>query len=165
MGAGLMHVHAPNRGWPPAARVTPSGAQRVDPVRDEHLARYLADVADAAGPDDELEVAGRRPPVVPSAVVWINGRGALVARVDEDGEIVTSTVDGASDEGPLFLSRVVRAIGDRERIMILGPGSARLALEREYVDIHRRPDHLVDVEPTGLVEEPDLVDRLRRLAA
>lgn len=165
MGTGVIRVHAPNRGWPPAARVTPSGAQRLDPVRDEHLARYLADVADPAGPDDELELGVRRPPVVPSAVVWINGRGALVAGVDEDGEIVTSTIERRTQDEAQFLSRVVSAIGDRERVMILGPGAARLALEREYVDIHRRPDHLVDVEPAGLLEEPDVVDRLRQLAA
>ena len=65
----------------------------------------------------------------------------------------------------IYLNAVVRTIGDRERVMILGPGSARLALEREYVDIHRRPDHLVDVEPTGLLGEPEVIDRLRRLAA
>jgi hypothetical protein len=41
----------------------------------------------------------------------------------------------------------------------------RLALEREYVAMYRRPDRLVDVEPAGPVSSEDLVDRLRTLAA
>lgn len=108
---------------------------------------------------------GRARPAIPCAVVWINGRGALIAVLDEDGELATSTIERRSQDEAQFLSRVVSAIGDRERVMILGPGAARLALEREYVDIHRRPDHLVDVEPAGLLEAPDVVDRLRQLAA
>ena len=128
--------------------------------RREHLATYLADIADTAGPDDVLD---RGP--VPSAVVWINRRGALVARMDMNGHIETVTVEPRSGGEFAYLNRVVRAIGDRERVIILGPGPARLALEREYVDIHRRPDHLVDVELAGLLAEPDLIDRLRRLAA
>ena len=195
MGAGLMHVHAPSRGWPRACRVDvpvharqPAGDARTQPApsrrghagdegeHDEHLARYLADVADPAGPDDERAMAdagagpqpGRpdgRSHAIPSAVVWVNGRGAVVARVDEAGEIATCTIERGSQDQALFLNRVVRSIGDPERVMILGPESARLALEREYVDMNRRPDRLVDLAPTGLLEEPELVDRLRRLAA
>jgi hypothetical protein len=40
----------------------------------------------------------------------------------------------------------------------------RLALEREYVAIHHRPDRLVDVEPSGALAPGDLVRRLRELA-
>ena len=64
-----------------------------------------------------------------------------------------------------YLAQVVRVIGDRQRVVILGPSSVRLALEREYVAIFRRPDRLVDVEPAGPVSSEDLVDRLRTLAA
>ena len=64
-----------------------------------------------------------------------------------------------------YLARVVRLIGDRERVVILGPSSIRLALEREYVSIYRRPERLVDVEPAGAISPEDLVDRLRGLAA
>jgi hypothetical protein len=60
---------------------------------------------------------------------------------------------------------VVRAVGDRQRVVILGPSSARLALEREYVAIYHRPDRIVDVEPAGAVRTEDLVERLRALAA
>jgi hypothetical protein len=48
--------------------------------------------------------------------------------------------------------------------MILGPGTDRLALEREYVAINHRPDRLVDVEPAGPVDVSELVNRVRELA-
>jgi hypothetical protein len=64
-----------------------------------------------------------------------------------------------------YLAQVVRVIGDRQRVVILGPSSVRLALEREYVAAFRRPDRLVDVEPAGPVSSDELVDRLRTLAA
>jgi hypothetical protein len=41
----------------------------------------------------------------------------------------------------------------------------RLALEREYVSIFRRPDRLVDVEPSGPVGRDELVERLRTFAS
>ena len=100
-----------------------------------------------------------------SAVVWINRRRAAVARLDKDGRITTCTIERGCEPELSYLNLVIRAIGDHERVVILGPGSARLALEREYVSIYRRPERLVDVEPAGLVEEADLVDRLRQLAA
>jgi hypothetical protein len=100
----------------------------------------------------------------PSAVVWINDRRAIVARVDRDGTGTTRTVDRSDEPEPVFLDLVVRAIGDRERVVILGPSVVRLALEREYVAINQRPDRLVDVEPAGPVDEAELVDRVRELA-
>ena len=60
---------------------------------------------------------------------------------------------------------VVRTIGDRERILIFGPSSTRLALEREYVAMYRRPDRLVDVEPGDALDRAELVRRLCELAA
>ena len=101
----------------------------------------------------------------PSAVVWINGREAVIAATDVDGMIMISTVDRGIRSEAAFLATVVRRIGSRERVMILGPGSTRLALEREYVALHRRPDRLVDVEPAGSIDEEDLVGRVRVLAA
>jgi hypothetical protein len=55
-------------------------------------------------------------------------------------------------------------IGDRRRVVILGPSSVRLALERAYVARFRRPDRLVDVEPAGPAAMEELIDRLRELA-
>lgn len=110
-----------------------------------------------------LEPASRT--AAPSAVVWINGRRAIVATMSDDGRIATAEIDRAREPELAYLALVVRAIGDRERVVILGPSSVRLALEREYVAIFRRPDRLVDVEPAGAMEPAELVDRLRSLAA
>jgi hypothetical protein len=103
---------------------------------------------------------------VPSAVAWINGRHASVVAVSSDGRISACEITrGWMREQP-YLAQVVRVIGDRQRVMILGPSSVRLALEREYVAMYRRrPDRLVDVEPAGPVSLEELVDRVRTLAA
>lgn len=101
----------------------------------------------------------------PSAVVWINGRGAVIATMESDSSITTCTIDRGLEPEVSYLRLVVHAVGDRERVVILGPSSVRLALEREYTSIYQRPDRLVDVEPAGLVDAAGLVDRLRELAA
>jgi hypothetical protein len=109
-----------------------------------------------------------RPPVAmaPSAVVWIDAQRARVARMRPDGEVSTCEIDRGSLAEPAYLGHVVRAIGDRERVLIFGPNAVRLALEREYVSIFRRPDRLVDVEPvTGELGPDELVDLLRGFAA
>lgn len=103
--------------------------------------------------------------VAPSAVVWINGRHAILATMSGDGRISTCEIDRGLEPEPPYLALVVRAIGDRERVVILGPSSVRLALEREYVAIFQRPDRLVDVEPAEAIDAEELVDRLRALAA
>jgi hypothetical protein len=99
-----------------------------------------------------------------SAVVWINGRRAILARMSDAGRITTRTIERGIDDETPFLAKVVDAIGDRERVVILGPTSMRLLLEREYVTINARPDHLVDVEEASAVDESALIDRLRELA-
>ena len=101
----------------------------------------------------------------PSAVVWINQRQAVVAAMSHDGRVSTCEITRGSFAEPSYLAQVVRVIGDRQRVMILGPSFHRLALEREYVATFRRPDRLVDVEPEGVVSPEELVNRLRTLAA
>ena len=101
----------------------------------------------------------------PSAVVWINGRGAVLATMETDRSITTCTIDRGVEPELSYLRLVVHAVGDRERVVILGPSSVRLALEREYTSIYQRPDRLVDVEPAAMVDAAGLVDRLRELAA
>jgi hypothetical protein len=101
----------------------------------------------------------------PSAVAWVNGREAVVALMSPDGHISTCEISRGWLPESSYLSQVVRVIGDRQRVVILGPSSVRLALERAYVAMFRRPDRLVDVEPSGPVSLGDLVDRLRMLAA
>ncbi len=101
----------------------------------------------------------------PSAVVWINGRQAMVGTMSHDGQISTCEISrGWLAEGP-YVRQVVRVIGDRQRVVILGPSSVRLALEREYVAAFGRPGRLVDVEPAELVTMQELIDRLHCLIA
>ena len=102
---------------------------------------------------------------VSSAVVWISEYEAVVAALRDDGRVSTCEIGRGALPEPTFLAQVIRVIGDRTRVVILGPSSARLALEREYVALFQRPDQLVDVEPAGPVSIEELVDRVRTLAA
>jgi hypothetical protein len=98
-------------------------------------------------------------------VVWIDARRALVTRISPDGMVSSGTLERGVDEETAFLARVVKAIGDRARVVILGPNATRLALEREYVAIHHRPDRLIDVQPSGPLDKAQLERRVRELAA
>jgi hypothetical protein len=103
--------------------------------------------------------------IFPSAVVWVNRREATVVRMTSDGRMSTFEISrGWLREAP-FLAHVVRAIGDQEHVLILGPGSIRLALEREYASMFPRPERLVEVEASGPVDAWQLADRLRAFAA
>lgn len=106
----------------------------------------------------------RRASLRPSAAVWINGRSALIALMADDGRISTCEIDRGVEPEAFYLNTVVRAIDDRERVLIIGPSSTRLALEREYVATYRRPDRLVDVEPGDTLDRAELVRRLCELA-
>jgi hypothetical protein len=99
-----------------------------------------------------------------SAVTWLNGRQAVVTQVDGNGRISNLTVDRGCSTEQGFLADVVSAIGDQDRLMILGPTSTRLALERAYVNVYHRPDRLVDVEPAGQVDPDAMADQARTLA-
>jgi len=103
--------------------------------------------------------------VRPSAAAWIDGRHAIVARLSVDGSISTCEIGRGSEPELSYLALVIGAIGDRERVLILGPGSMRLALERAYVATYRHSDRPVDVERAGRMDRESLVDRLRQLAA
>lgn len=85
--------------------------------------------------------------------------------MDCDGVLSRCEFTRGSLDDSAYLAQVVRVIGDRQRVLILGPGSVRLALEREYVRVFQRPDRLVDVEPAGPVSSEELVARVRTLAA
>jgi hypothetical protein len=100
----------------------------------------------------------------PSAVAWITSRRALVARIDHEGHVSTCRIERGRDPEPSYLAIVARAIGEQDRVAILGPSAARLALEREYVAIYHRPERLIDVERPVRPEEADLVDRLYDVA-
>jgi hypothetical protein len=101
----------------------------------------------------------------PSAVVWINERHATVARMGEDDRISMNEIDRGTGPELQYLAHVVHELGDQERVMIVGPGPMRLALEREYVSISHRPDRLVSVRPKTRRSGAELVDLLGRYAA
>ena len=50
-------------------------------------------------------------------------------------------------------------------MVILGPISIRSELEQSYVAMFQPDDRLVEVEPAGAVEMPELVERLHTLNA
>jgi len=104
----------------------------------------------------------------PSAVVWIDAAHAYVATNSVNGDLLFAEVQprlGVAGYDGTYLARVVDAIGDRERVAILGPDTQRLALEREYVLIFRRPERLVDVEPSVEADRIEIAERLRTLAS
>ena len=115
---------------------------------------------------DAIQTTSQAPRNAPeSAIAWINGLQAIVATMASTGEIFTCEINRGRSPETAYLALVVRTLGDRERIVILGPSPDRLALEREYVSIFQRPDRIVDVEPSGVVDTEELVRRLRKLAA
>ena len=100
-----------------------------------------------------------------SAAVWINGEHALVATTTGSDRVFTCEINRGRATESFFMAVVVRAVGDHDRVGILGPSSTRLALEREYVAIFQRPDRIIDVEVAGPVGTTDLIGRLRKLAS
>lgn len=113
----------------------------------------------------ETRGSATRRMVAPSAVVWIDEGRSMVAAMSDDGWMSTCEITRGSLPESAYLGEVVHAVGDRQRVVILGPSSVRLALEREYVAIFHRPDRLVDVELAGSVDRQELVDRLRTLVS
>jgi hypothetical protein len=101
--------------------------------------------------------------IASAAVVWLNARDAVVARSLGARERVIAIERGAAEPKASYLARIVHEIGDRDRVLILGPGIARLELERFYTSINQRPDRLVDVESSGQMWADELLGRLRQL--
>jgi len=102
-----------------------------------------------------------------AAVAWIDERHALVATTSPGHRIAVTEIARhyAPSSLPTFLARVASSIGDRERIVILGPGTQRVKLEHEYVSAYHRLDRLIDVEPADVAGRRDVVARVRQLAA
>ena len=96
------------------------------------------------------------------AVTWIDSSRAVVVGTGGERPEVTTVAHEPVETIP-FLARVVDAIGDRDRVLILGPDAMRVELEREYVSIYHRPDRLLDVEASGSADESELVRRLEVL--
>lgn len=114
----------------------------------------------SADPDRE------KTPPPPTAVVWISGRHAVVAVGDiEPGGIAAWSTERRLESEADFLARIVRAVGDSGRVMVLGPTGPRLAVQRAYVAISQRPDRLVEPTRPGAMDPLELAERVRALGA
>ncbi len=98
------------------------------------------------------------------AVTWVDGRHALIAHTTTTGADVVEVQPPNGDcLCPEYLSRVVDEIGDRERVLVLGPEAFRVMLEREYVAISGRPDRILEAAGSAEVPAPELLARLDAL--
>lgn len=110
----------------------------------------------------------RRPRRGSSAVTWVDHRHAIVATTTARGRVKVTEIEHRGHTrtaGMRYLTRIVDRIGDRERVVIVGPGQVRVRLERAYVTLFQRPARLVDVEPAKRLDRNELVDRLAQLTA
>jgi hypothetical protein len=101
----------------------------------------------------------------PDAVVWVDERHSIIARTDASGSISTVEIRRVGRPELRYLAQVVHEIGNRERVMIIGPADVRLALEREYVAISHRPERLIGVPPAARSAGAEILERMERLAA
>jgi hypothetical protein len=97
-----------------------------------------------------------------SAVVWVDGWHALVAR-SLGGRPGVTEVDREADSEHDYLLRVARAADDCDRLMILGPGRARTAFEHEYAILFGDQRRFVDAETAPPTTARELIDRLHVL--
>jgi hypothetical protein len=97
-----------------------------------------------------------------AGVVYVEPWFAMVARSGASRPIVTS-LERARETQAEFLARVAHETTDCDRLVVMGPGTERLAFEREYVTLYQRPDRLLDDEPAARATRFDLLDRLRIL--
>ena len=109
------------------------------------------------------ELPAPRATHVPSAVAWIDEDSAIVARSSGAGAVSTCEITRGGEPEPSYLAIVVRAIGDRDRVVILGPSDLRVALERAYAQTDSRRRRLVIVERGTHADRQSVTDRLRTL--
>jgi hypothetical protein len=101
-------------------------------------------------------------PAHAAAVVWLDRSHALVARAHESHSEITE-VDRDADLEAQYLLRVLHEAEGCDRVVIMGPDPLRIAFEREYVALYRRPDRLIDLGPSESPARSELVDQLRFL--
>jgi hypothetical protein len=97
-----------------------------------------------------------------AGVVFIEPRHAVVARTTEATPVVFTLDRDGQARGP-FLSRVAREIEDCREVVVLGQEADRLAFEREYVSLYKRPDRLVHEETLARATPLELLLRVERL--
>jgi hypothetical protein len=86
-----------------------------------------------------------------NAVVWIEPGRAIVVRGGDRAEPASMEAE------------IAHAIGDVDRVLVLGVDELRTALEREIVAIGHRPETIRDAEVEGPMDVAMLYDRLERL--
>jgi len=115
----------------------------------------------ATGPTQATMAHGR----LGGAVVLIASTEAVVARTRPDGrdEITRVPRRGASGGDAPFFVRILREVGDRAPVLIMGPASDRTAFEREFVNVSHRPDRLLEDAGVHDAHPEALLERLRGL--
>lgn len=101
----------------------------------------------------------------PDAVVWVDERRAIVARLEPEGSITTVEIRRLEQPENRFLGHVVHEIGSREHVLLVGAAPIRLALERRFVAVGHRPDRLMPVPPRLNVAGRAVVEGLDQLVA
>jgi hypothetical protein len=99
-----------------------------------------------------------------AAVVWVDHSHALIARAHSGRPAITEIERAYGVEPETgYLLRVLHEAGDCDRVVVMGPDSDRVAFEREYVALYRRPDRLIDVGAAAAPAPTELLDQLRML--
>jgi hypothetical protein len=97
-----------------------------------------------------------------AAVVWLDRGHALVARAHEGHSVITE-VERDADSEAQYLLRIVHEAAGCDRVVVMGQDRSRIAFEREYVTLYRRPDRLIDLGPSHTAGREELVAQLRVL--
>jgi hypothetical protein len=98
-------------------------------------------------------------------VVWIEPGRAIVVRGGDGPEYSFRElrIPSTAAVTPPALAEVAHSIGIVDRVLVLGQGDLRTALEREIVAIGHRPETIREAEVTGPVDEALLAERLAHL--
>jgi hypothetical protein len=84
------------------------------------------------------------------AIVWIDHEQAVVVSLAGDRvDAVTRIGRRRGEREGAFEARAVDEVLDRDRVVVAGPAFARTEFEREFVALTKRPDRLVDHDPTA----------------
>ena len=99
------------------------------------------------------------------AVVLLAATEAVIARTRPDGrdEIARVGRRSRAADAPPFYLRVLRELGDRAPVLILGSTGDRTAFEREFVAVWHRPDRLMEDASVHDAHPEALLERLRGL--
>lgn len=100
-----------------------------------------------------------------NAVVWIEPGRAIVVRGGADAVLASTEVRIPVSPAitPPALAEVAHSIGAVDRVLVLGEGDLRTALEREIVAIGHHPETIREAEVTGPVDVTVLAERLAHL--